>query len=101
MIEFALIACFSVCSFNLVAYGNDVEDGIAGFAALEVQKRQHLVKSAQTLFTAGSHAFADKSYGEAMDNYKAAFETLPSVPAVEDQRRVFFKRYQLTALRFA
>ena len=101
MIEFALIACLSVCSFNLVAYGNDVEDGIAGFAALEVQKRQHLVKSAQTLFTAGSHAFADKSYGEAMDNYKAAFETLPSVPAVEDQRRVFFKRYQLTALRFA
>jgi len=101
VIEFALIACLSVCSFNLVAYGNDVEDGIAGFAALEVQKRQHLVKSAQTLFTAGSHAFADKSYGEAMDNYKAAFETLPSVPAVEDQRRVFFKRYQLTALRFA
>ncbi len=101
MIEFALIACLSVCSFNLVADGNDVEDGIAGFAALEVQKRQHLVKSAQTLFTAGSHAFADKSYGEAMDNYKAAFETLPPVPAAEDQRRVFFKRYQLTALRFA
>jgi len=101
VIEFALIACLSVCSFNLVADGNDVEDGIAGFAALEVQKRQHMVKSAQTLFTAGSHAFADKSYGEAMDNYKAAFETLPPVPAVEDQRRVFFKRYQLTALRFA
>lgn len=81
--------------------GNEVEGGVAGYAALEVQKRQHQVKSAQTLFTAGSHAFADKSYGEAMDNYKAAFVTLPPVPAVEEQRRVFFKRYQLATLRFA
>ena len=101
VIGLALIASVSVCGSNLVADGNDLEGGIAGFAALEVQKRQHMVKSAQTLFTAGSHAFADKSYGEAMDNYKAAFETLPPVPAVDDQRRVFFKRYQLSALRFA
>lgn len=75
--------------------------GIAGIAAREAQRRQHGVKSAQTLFTAGSRAFADRSYGEAMDNYKAAFETMPSVPAAREQRLVFFDRYQAAAFRFA
>lgn len=60
-----------------------------------------MVQSAQTLFTAGSRAYADKSYGEAMDHFKAAFETVPAVPAVADQRRIFFKRYQAATLAFA
>lgn len=83
------------------ADGNDVPGGVAGQATLEVEKRQHLVKAAQTLFSAGSVAYADGSFGEAMDNYKAAFETVPPVPAVEEQRRAFFRRYQLASLRFA
>ncbi|MDF1658592.1 MAG: hypothetical protein P1U58_13335, partial [Verrucomicrobiales bacterium] len=74
---------------------------IPGIAGREVERRQNLVQSAQTLFTAGSRALADKSYGEAMDNFKAAFEAVPSVPAVADQRTVFFKRYQTSALLFA
>lgn len=75
--------------------------GIAGIAAREAQRREHNVKSAQTLFTAGSRAFADRSYGEAMDNFKAAFETMPPVPVVREQRLVFFDRYQEASFRFA
>ncbi|MEX2579759.1 MAG: Amuc_1098 family type IV pilus outer membrane protein [Verrucomicrobiales bacterium] len=86
-----------------VAYGdgNEVPGGIVGVAAREAVRRQEQVKAAQTLFTVGSRAFADRSYGEAMDNFKAAFETVPAVPAVEEQRLVFFKRYQAAAYRFA
>lgn len=74
---------------------------VAGIAQREAERRQHMVQSAQTLFTAGSRAYADKSYGEAMDHFKAAFETVPAVPAVADQRRIFFKRYQAATLAFA
>ncbi|MEM6279691.1 MAG: hypothetical protein AAF733_09450, partial [Verrucomicrobiota bacterium] len=81
--------------------GNRVPGGVAGIAAREAERRQQMVQSAQTLFTAGSRAFADQSYGEAMDNYKAAFEAVPNVPAVADQRRVFFRRYQAATLEFA
>lgn len=70
-------------------------------AAAEAQKRQGQVEAAQTLFTAGSKAYADQSYAEAMDYFKAAFETVPDVPAVADQRRIFFKRYQTASLRYA
>lgn len=80
--------------------GNGTPGGVAGVAALEVQKRQHRVKSAQTLFTAGSNAMSERSFGEAMDYYKVAFETMPPVPAVADQRRIFFKRYQEAAVEF-
>ncbi len=59
------------------------------------------MESAQTLFTAGSKASSDQSYAEAMDYFKAAFETLPEVPAVESQRQIFFKRYESSAYRFA
>ncbi len=82
------------------ADGNVVPGGIAGIAAAEAQKRQGQVEAAQTLFTAGAKAFADQSYAEAMDYFKTAFETLPDVPAVAEQRRIFFKRYQSAAYRF-
>ena len=81
--------------------GNERPGGIAGAAVNEVQRRQSLVEAAQTLFTSGTQAFADKSYGEAMDYYKAAFETLPTVPAVAAQRRIFFRRYESAAYRYA
>lgn len=80
---------------------NDVPGGIAGVAAAEAQRRQQRVQAAQTLFTAGSRAYADKSYAEAMDYFKAAFETIPAVPAVEDQRQIFFRRYQASAYGYA
>lgn len=104
--QFAAAIIVAVGSFVFMggaafADGNEVPGGVAGLAAIEAQKRQAQVNSAQTLFTAGSHAYADKSYGEAMDNYKAAFVTIPAVPAVDEQRRAFFKRYQLASLRFA
>lgn len=83
------------------ADGNGVPGGIAGVAAAEAQRRQQRVQAAQTLFTAGSKAYADKSYAEAMDYFKAAFETIPAVPAVEDQRQIFFRRYQASAYSFA
>ena len=60
---------------GLRADGNSVPGGIAGIAAAEAQKRQGQVEAAQTLFTAGSKAYADQSYAEAMDYFKAAFET--------------------------
>ena len=75
--------------------------GIPGVAAETVQRRQQQIKAAQTLFTGGSRAFADKSYGEAMDYFKAAFESTPDVPATADQRRVFYKRYQEASLAYA
>ncbi len=70
-------------------------------AAVEAQKRQQQVTAAQTLFTAGSRAYNDQSYAEAMDYYKAAFETIPDVPAVAEQRTIFFRRYQAAALNYA
>jgi len=85
----------------LSAEDSDAISSVPGIAVREVQRRQNLVQSAQTLFTAGSRALADKSYGEAMDNFKAAFEAVPPVAAVADQRTVFFKRYQTSALLFA
>lgn len=79
----------------------NVPGGIAGVAAAEAQRRQQRVRAAQTLFTSGSRAHADKSYGEAMDYFKAAFETIPAVPAVADQREIFFQRYQESAYQYA
>lgn len=94
--------CCGLLVANSTGYGaeNEFPGGVAGVAAQEAQRRQARVKSAQTLFTAGSNAFADQSYGEAMDYFKAAFDTVPSVPAVADQRRIFFKRYQAASLEF-
>lgn len=83
------------------ADGNSVPGGIAGIAAGEAQRRQKQVEAAQTLFTAGSKAYSDQFYAEAMDYYRAAFETLPDVPAVANQRRVFFDRYQSASRRYA
>jgi len=83
------------------ADGNGIPGGIAGVAAAEAQKRQERVTAAQTLFTAGSKAFSDQSYAEAMDYFKAAFETIPDVPAVADQRKIFFKRYQAAAYQYS
>jgi general secretion pathway protein D len=85
----------------LWADGYGVPGGVAGIAAAEAQKRQGQVEAAQTLFTAGSKAYADQSYAEAMDYFKAAFETVPDVPAVAEQRKIFFKRYQAASYRYA
>ncbi len=85
----------------ILACDTGFSQDVAGTAAREVVKRQNQVTAAQTLFAAGSQALADQSFGEAMDNFKAAFETMPPVPAVEAQRRAFFKRYQTSALTFA
>ncbi|MCB1202716.1 MAG: hypothetical protein KDN18_00535 [Verrucomicrobiae bacterium] len=86
---------------RIKADGNEVPGGIAGIAATEAQKRRGQVEAAQTLFTAGSKALADQSYAEAMDYFHAAFETIPDVPAVAEQRRIFFKRYETSSLRYA
>lgn len=86
---------------RLWADGYGVPGGVAGIAAAEAQKRQGQVEAAQTLFTAGSKAYADQSYAEAMDYFKAAFETVPDVPAVAEQRKIFFKRYQAASYRYA
>lgn len=86
---------------QVAADGNQIPGGIAGIAAAEAQKRQKQTEAAQTLFTAGAKAYADKSYAEAMDYFKAAFETVPNVPAVASQRRVFFSRYEAAAYRYA
>ncbi|NRB74656.1 MAG: hypothetical protein HRU46_09890, partial [Verrucomicrobiales bacterium] len=76
------------------------QSDIASVAAREAQKRQSQVKAAQTLFTAGATAMSDQSYGEAMDNFKGAFRAMPNVPAVEDQRRIFFNQFQTASLAF-
>lgn len=98
-----LIAAAVLCGplVRLKADGNVVPGGIAGIAATEAQKRRGQVEAAQTLFTAGSKALADQSYAEAMDYFRAAFETIPDVPAVAEQRRIFFKRYETASLRYA
>ncbi len=85
----------------LQAGGVQTPSGISGIAASEVQNRQKRVEAAQTLFTSASKAYADQSYAEAMDYYKAAFETLPDVPAMAAQRQIFFSRYQSAAFRYA
>lgn len=85
----------------LRADGDGVPGGIAGMAAAVAQKRQQQVVAAQTLFTAGSRAYNDRSYAEAMDYFKAAFETIPDVPAVAEQRAIFFRRYQSASLAYA
>jgi len=89
-----------LCPLSARSDGNEVPGGVAGVAAREVEKRQARVESAQKLFSAGSTALADRSYGEAMDYFKAAFEAMPIVPVVEPQRRAFFGRYQSAALQF-
>ena len=70
-------------------------------AAQEAQKRQEQVKAAQMLFSAGASALSDRSYGEAMDNFKGAFNAMPIVPAIEEQRRIFFRQYQKASLAFS
>lgn len=81
------------------ADGNATPGGVAAIAAQEVEARRRQTEAAQTLFSTGSNAFADQSYGEAMDNFKAAFETLPDVPATASQRSIFFRRYQSATFR--
>lgn len=95
------VTLFSALVSRAFADGNGVPGGVAGIAASEAQKRQGQVEAAQTLFTAGSKAYADQSYAEAMDYFKAAFETVPDVPAVAEQRKIFFKRYQAASYRYA
>ncbi len=103
--QIVVVASVLVVSASLrllvFADGSGVPGGIAAIAAAEAKQRQDQVTAAQTLFTAGSKAFSDKSYGEAMDYFKAAFDTIPDVPAVADQRRIFFKRYQSAAFQYA
>lgn len=101
LVFLATLVAFGFPAERALADGNTVPGGIAGVAAAEAQRRQQRVQAAQTLFTAGSKAYADKSYAEAMDYYKAAFETIPAVPAVEDQRQIFFRRYQASAYSYA
>jgi len=97
---FAAAFCCAPVS-KVRAAGNGIPGGVAGAAASEAQKRQGQVEAAQTLFTAGSKAYVDQSYAEAMDYFKAAFDTIPDVPAVTTQRRIFFKRYESAAYRYA
>lgn len=102
-ISLCLLAAAFVCApaVRLLADGDGVPGGVAGIAAAEAQKRQRQTEAAQTLFTAGAKAYADQSYAEAMDYFKAAFETAPNVPAVASQRRIFFSRYESAAYRYA
>lgn len=83
------------------ASGGGASSGIPALAASVVQQRQKQIEAAQTLFSAGSKAYADQSYAEAMDYHKAAFETLPDIPSVARQRQIFFSRYQSAAFRYA
>jgi len=81
--------------------GNETPGGVAGVASREVIKKQGQIEAAQQLFTAGSAALAEKSYGEAMDYFKAAFEATPDVPASSEMRDVFFQRYQSASIAYA
>jgi len=83
----------------ILADGNGTPGGVAAIAGQEVEARRQQTAVAQTLFSTGSNAFADQSYGEAMDNFKAAFETLPDAPATATQRSIFFRRYQSATFR--
>jgi len=87
--------------FLLFPDAGETQDDIMSVAAQEAQKRQKQVKAAQMLFSAGASAMSDGSYGEAMDNFKGAFNAMPIVPAIEEQRRVFFRQYQKASLAFS
>ena len=73
----------------------------ASIATNEVLRRQQMLKKAQDLIEAGALAQSDRSYGEAMDRFKAAFELLPEAPAVEATRRIVFRRYQSATVQYA
>ncbi len=66
---------------------------MADIAAQEVEKRQAQVEAAQTLFTAGSQSLSNESFGEAVEQFRLAFQTLPDAPALSSMRSVFFQRY--------
>ncbi len=66
---------------------------VADIAAQEVQKRQAQVEAAQKLFTAGSQSLSNESFGEAVEQFRLAFQTLPDAPALSSMRSVFFQRY--------
>ncbi|MDF1815882.1 MAG: hypothetical protein P1V20_27025, partial [Verrucomicrobiales bacterium] len=72
-----------------------------GIATEEVLRRQQMLATAQQLIQAGSVAQTDRSYGEAMDHFKAAFELLPEAPAVAATRRAVFRRYQSATVQYA
>ncbi|MEO0414456.1 MAG: hypothetical protein AAF226_05835, partial [Verrucomicrobiota bacterium] len=74
---------------------------LADIAAREAAKRQAIVQNAQTLIASGSRALADRSYGEAMDYFRAAFESLPEGDAIVQTRRAAFQRYQTASLQYA
>lgn len=99
----ALFACVLFVSMGGadLSGADPASGGVPGIASREVIRRQQQVDAAQSLFTTGSKAFSDRSYGEAMDYFKAAFETTPDVPATAEMRRAFFKRYQSASLAFA
>ena len=89
--------------FGLLLFpgAGEAQNDIMAVAAQEAQKRQEQVKAAQMLFSAGASAMSDRSYGEAMDNFKGAFNAMPIVPAIEEQRRIFFRQYQKASLAFS
>lgn len=81
--------------------GQGVYESVAGLATGEVMRRQEMVRNAQQLIQAGAIAQADGRYGEAMDNFQAAFESLPESTSVTSIRRAAFQRYQSAAVQYA
>ncbi len=77
------------------------QDSVADAARNEVMRRQQMVEAAQKLIAAGAQAQRDRSYGEAMDCFRAAFESLPEASSVEATRRAVFRRYQSATLQYA
>ena len=81
--------------------GPQGQPSISGAATNEVLRRQAVMQSAMKLVQAGTQAQSDRSYGEAMDHFKAAFEMLPEAPAIASTRNVIFRRYQAATVQYA
>lgn len=95
------VACLLVSGSFLTGQETAPPASPAAIATNEVMRRQQMLATAQQLIQAGSMAQTDRSYGEAMDNFKAAFEMLPEVPAVAATRRAVFRRYQAATVQYA
>ncbi len=77
------------------------QGSVSDIATSEVMRRQQMVQQAQKLVEAGAVAQADRSYGEAMDFFQAAFEALPDSRATDALRRTVYRRYQSATAQYA
>jgi general secretion pathway protein D len=64
------------------AYGGS----LSGLAQKEMIRRQNAVATSDKLRDEGREAYAKGDYKQAVDKYKAALDTLPDAPMVQDRR---------------